>query len=122
MFVRKVAVRLKPNSLREFTNLMEYEILPWLRKQQGFRDLITLAVPDELEVATISFWDHPGDALAYDSSGYQEVLSILANLLDGVPYLKTFNVLTSTFQSDGPLPESQAEHLQEGRSSARATF
>ena len=55
MIARKVAARLKPNSLTEFTNLMEYEILPWLRKQEGFLDLITLAVPGSREVATISF-------------------------------------------------------------------
>ena len=35
MFARKVAARLKPNSLTEFTNLMECEILSWLRKQEG---------------------------------------------------------------------------------------
>jgi hypothetical protein len=33
MFARKVAARLKPNSLAGFTNLMEREVLPWLRKQ-----------------------------------------------------------------------------------------
>ena len=57
MFARKVSVRLKPNSLDKFTNLMEREILPWLRRQKGFLDLITLALPDGSEVATISFWD-----------------------------------------------------------------
>jgi len=46
MFARKVAARLKPNSLPEFTNLMSSEILPWLRTQDGFLDLITLAAPD----------------------------------------------------------------------------
>jgi hypothetical protein len=46
MFARKVAVLLKPDTLPEFTNLMEREILPWLRKQEGFLDLITLAVTD----------------------------------------------------------------------------
>ena len=116
MFVRKVAVRLKPNSLTEFTNLIEYEILPWLRKQEGFRDLITLAVPDGREVTTISFWEDRADALAYNSGGYPEVLGMLAKLFDGVPYLKTFNVVTSTFQTVGPLPEPEAEHLPEGRS------
>ena len=57
MFARKVSVRLKPNSLDKFTNLMEHEILPWLRRQKGFLDLITLSLPDGSEVATISFWD-----------------------------------------------------------------
>jgi len=97
MFARKVAARLKPNSLREFTNLMEREILPWLRRQEGFMDLIILAVPDDAEVATISFWDRQGNADAYSASGYPQVLGILASLLDAPPYVKTFDVVGSTF-------------------------
>ena len=98
MVARKVAACLKPNSLREFTNLMEREVLPWLRKQEGFLDLIILAVPHCREVATISFWDDKGNAQAYDSGGYPEALKILAKLLDGTPYVKTFDVVSSTFQ------------------------
>jgi hypothetical protein len=98
MFARKVSVLLKPNSLPEFTNLVEREILPWLRKQEGFLDLIVLAAPGGGEVATISFWDHQADAESYNASGYPEVLEILQRLLDGVPYLKTFDVVSSTLQ------------------------
>ena len=97
MFARKVSARLKLNALTEFTNLMEREILPWLRTQEGFLDLIIMALPDSREVATISFWDHKGNAQAYNSSGYPEVLKILARLLDGTPYVKTFDVVSSTF-------------------------
>jgi heme-degrading monooxygenase HmoA len=98
MFARKVAARLKPNSLTEFMNLMECEILPWLRKQEGFLDLITLAVPDGREVTTVSFWDHKENAQAYNSCGYPEVLKTLGKLLDGTPYVKTFDVVSSTLQ------------------------
>jgi hypothetical protein len=97
MFARKVAARLKPNSITEFTNLIECHILPWLRQQEGFLDLITLAAPDGLEVATISFWDHQCNAQAYDASGYPQVLKILQRLLDAAPYVKTFEVVGSTF-------------------------
>ena len=98
MHARKVSVLLKPNSLQEFTNLVECEILPWLRKQEGFLDLIVLATPDGGEVATISFWDHQANAEAYNTNGYPEVLEVLQRLLDGIPYLKTFDVLSSTLQ------------------------
>ncbi len=111
MIARKVAVRLKPNSLTEFTNLMEGEILPWLRKQEGFLDLITLAVPDGREVATITFWDPKGNAQAYSSCGYPEVLKILGKLLDGTPYVKTFDVVSSTFQGAAPARPPEAENL-----------
>ena len=97
MFARKVAARLKPNSLTEFVSLMEVEILPWLREQEGFLDLITLAVPGGTEVATISFWDHEQDAQAYNSGGYPQVLKILEKLLDAAPYVKKFDVVGSTF-------------------------
>jgi heme-degrading monooxygenase HmoA len=98
MFARKVAARLKPNSLTEFTRLIEHEILPWLRKQEGFLDLITLSAPDGTEVATISFWDHEGNAQAFNSSGYPDALEILEELLDAAPYVKTFDVVHSTFR------------------------
>ena len=98
MVARKVTARLKPNSLTEFTTLLEREILPWLRNQAGFLDLITLAVPNSGEVTTISFWDDKGNAQAYNSGGYPEAVKILAKLLDGTPYVKTFDVVSSTFQ------------------------
>jgi hypothetical protein len=111
MFARGVAARLKPNTLTEFAKLMEGEILPWLRKQKGFRDLIVLAAPDGIEIAAISFWDHEANAQAYQASGYREALNILAEFLDGAPYVKTFDVVGSTFHrvALAPLPENQRQ-------------
>jgi hypothetical protein len=98
MFARKVTAQLKPNSLTEFTSLMECEILPWLRKQEGFLDLIMLVVPGGREVTSISFWDQRGNAQKYHSSGYPEVLRTLEKLMDGPPYVKIFEVVSSTLQ------------------------
>jgi heme-degrading monooxygenase HmoA len=98
MFARKVAVRLKPDALEKFVSLMDGEIVPWLRTQPGFLDLIILAAPDGSEVATISFWDEEHNAQAYNSSGYPKALKILEELLDAKPYVKTFNVVSSTLQ------------------------
>jgi hypothetical protein len=113
MFARKVAALLKPNAIPEFTNLMESEILPWLRKQEGFLDLITLAVPDSREVATISFWEHQTNAEAYNTSGYPQVLDILEKLLDAGPYVKTFDVVSSTFYGVARVRRSEPDHLRE---------
>jgi len=120
MFVRKVSVRLKPNSLSQFTNLMDREVLPWLQKQEGFLDLIILAGSDSREVATISFWDHQGNAEAHNSYGYPDVLRVLAELLDGSPYVKTLEVVRSTLHggvlAGGPETENVAHEadLAEG--------
>jgi len=107
VFARKVAVLLQPNALPLFTRLMDAKILPWLRQQPGFLDWIILAAPDGSEVATISFWDQEASAQAFNASGYPEVLQILEELLDGIPYIKTFEVVSSTLhqlarESDNP--------------------
>jgi hypothetical protein len=119
MFARKVAARLKPNSLTEFKSLMEHEILPWLRKQEGFLDLITLARTDSREVATISFWDHKRNAEAYNAGGYPAVLRILGELLDGTPYVKTFEVVSTTFQGVSLERPAQDENLVQETDSAQ---
>jgi hypothetical protein len=122
MFARKVAARLKPNALTEFANLMECEILPWLRKQEGFLDLITLAAPDGIEVATISFWDHKGNAQAYNASGYPEVFKILEKLLDGTPYVKFFEVVGSTFQRVVLVPRPEVGNLVQKTGTAQPGY
>ena len=95
MFMRKVAIRLKPGSLDAFVRVMHVRILPWLREQEGFQDLITLATSDGCEVATLTFWDHELNAQACGASCGQALLE-LEGLLDGVPYAKTFLVVGST--------------------------
>ena len=110
MVARKVAARLKPDSLVEFTKLMEREILPWLRKQEGFLDLMILAVPHCREVATISFWNDRSHAQAHSSTSYPEALKILDKLLDGTPYVKTFDVVSSTLQ-EGAITQPPEENL-----------
>ena len=98
MFARKVAVRLKPNSLEKFTTLMEQGILPWLRTQEGFLDMILLSSPDSNEVQALSFWDHEANAAAYNSSGYPAVIKSLEGLLDNAPLVKTYEIVSSTME------------------------
>ena len=51
MFARNVSLRLKPNTLREFTRIFDKEVIPMLRKQSGFRDAITFAIPGGLHTS-----------------------------------------------------------------------
>ena len=107
MFARHVAVKLKPGTLTEFTRVMDNEILPWLGKQKGFLDAITLAVPGGREIVSVTFWDREENAKAYISMGYPEVLEILKNILSGTPQVRTFDVVSSTLQKvDPPKPFS----------------
>ena len=98
MFARHVAVKLRPGALAEFIRVMDDEVLPWLRKQKGFLDTITLAVPGGKEIVSISFWDQEKNAEVYNSTSYPQALEILKKILAGTPQVRTFDVVSSTLQ------------------------
>ena len=79
----------------------------------GRLTLVVLAVLDGREVETISFWDHEGNVQTPNSSSYQEVSKILARLLDGNTYVKSFDVVSSTFQRVALAQPAEANPVQE---------
>jgi len=96
MFARNVSVRLKPNTLADFNQTFEKEIVPMLHKQPGFRDEITLASDDSLTVTAISLWDSREQAETYNTNSYPTVLKTLDKYLDGPPKVRIANVVSST--------------------------
>jgi hypothetical protein len=67
-----------------------------LRKQNGFRDELTFAVPGGLDVVAISLWDTKEYAEAYNAAGYPEVLKMLDKVLDGTPKVQVSDMISST--------------------------
>ena len=97
MFARTVRIQLQPNSAAEFGVLVENEVLPVLRKQQGFRDELTFAPADGgKEALAISLWDRKEDAEAYSRATYPQVLKTLAKVVEGTPQVLTSEVSSST--------------------------
>src|SRR6202161_4921853 len=96
MFTRNVSFHLKSNMLSDYTRTFEKDILPLLRKQNGFKDEITLAGPGGVDVSAISFWDDKNDADTYNTNTYPQVLKTLARFIEGTPQVHTFDVVTST--------------------------
>ena len=96
MIARNVTMRLKANSMAKFTQTLEKEIIPLLRKQKGCRDEITFSTPDRADAVAISFWDTKENAEAYSRGSYQEVLKALAKVIDGTPQVQTWEVANST--------------------------
>src|SRR5689334_5063364 len=92
MFARKVHMHLKPNSVAEFTQRLENDVLPLLRKQKGFQDEITFVGQSGREAFGISVWSRAEDAEAYNRATYPEVAKILASVIDGAPQVETFDV------------------------------
>ena len=96
MFARNVSIHLKSNMLSDYTRTFEKDILPLLRKQNGFRDEITFAGPGGVDVTAISLWENKTDAEAYNTNAYPEVLKTMARFIEGTPKVQTSDVVTST--------------------------
>ena len=103
MFARHVSMHLKPNTRAEFTQTIENEILPLLKKQHGFRDEIVFVPESGTEVVAISLWDKKEDAEAYLRGSYPEVMKALAKVVDGNPGVRNFEVTHSTLQKTASL-------------------
>jgi hypothetical protein len=98
MFARNISIHLKSNMLSDYTRAFDKDVLPLLRKQNGFKDEITLAGPGGVDVTTISLWENKNDADTYNTNTYPTVLKTMARFIEGTPQVHTFDVVSSTFQ------------------------
>ena len=97
MYARNVMIHLKPNSVSEFTQTLEKDILPLLRKQKGFTDEITFLAADGRDAVAISLWDRKESADQYGRDTYPQVLKGLTSLVEGTPEVQAYEVGNSTF-------------------------
>jgi hypothetical protein len=97
MFARTVSLHLKPNSVTEFTQIIEKDIIPLLRKQQGFQDEIAFVVADGTKAVSVNLWDHKEHAEAYHRGTYPSMLKALAHVVEGTPEVHLYEVSNSTF-------------------------
>jgi hypothetical protein len=97
MFARNVSIHLKSNLLSDYTRTFENDVLPLLRKQNGFKDEITFADAGEVDVTAISLWENKTDAEAYNTNTYPQVLKTMARFIEGTPKVQTSDVVNSTF-------------------------
>jgi len=97
MYARTVRLRLKPNSISEFTRTFEKDILPLLQKQDGFKDEITFLAEHGRDAVAISLWDSKESADQYSRDTYPQVLKGLTGLVEGTPEIQAYGVGNSTF-------------------------
>jgi hypothetical protein len=97
MYARNVSMNLKPNTAREFTQTFEKDILPILRKQNGFKDEITFVGTEGKDVVAISLWDRKESAEQYGRDTYPQVLKGLAKVVEGTPKVHAYEVSNSTW-------------------------
>jgi hypothetical protein len=97
MYARNVTLHLKANSVSAFTNALETDVLPVLRKQNGFQDELAFVGPNGTDAVSISMWDRKESADAYGRDVYPGVLKSLDKVVDGTPKVETYEVSNSTF-------------------------
>ena len=97
MYARNVTLNLKANSAREFTRMLETDVLPVLRKQNGFKDEITFVAENGKEALAISLWENKENAEAYSRDTYPALLRSLAKIVEGTPQVEAYEVANSTF-------------------------
>ena len=101
MFARNAHFRMKSLTMAsEFARTFENEILPLLRKQEGFKGEITFSNPGSLEHIAISLWENKRHARAYDTDVYPQVLKILSSVINGTPKIRTYEAVTLKLDHD----------------------
>ena len=97
MFARNVSFHMKSHMLADYARSFDKDILPLLRKQNGFKDEITFSGPGGVDVNAISLWDNKANADTYNTNYYPEVLKTMARFIEGTPTVHTSEVVSSAF-------------------------
>ncbi len=103
MFTHKLSMHLKNDGALAFKHKIENELIPLLRKQEGFLHEITFLYLSGREVEAFGLWETAEHAEAYNRRTYPEVLRMLASVIEGSPRVQTYEVLSSTTRETFPV-------------------
>jgi quinol monooxygenase YgiN len=92
-FAREVHFQIKSGKETEFNNLFEKEVLPILRKQNGFQEEVTLVNPKG--AVAISLWDNRQHAETYGTAAYPQVLAKLTPVIAGTPTVEIYETAST---------------------------
>ncbi len=96
MFSRIVQCTLKNNRIDEARQTFSTEVIPQLRKQPGFIDLLESLDPNTGRFICTSLWRTREDADRYHNSEYNRNLTRMRDFLEEEPTVDTLQVETST--------------------------
>ena len=96
MFARIVTMNLKSGEATGFAQAIDDQVIPMLRKFNGFRDEIAMTSTDGKQAVGISFWQRREDAEAYHRAGFADVMKALSKHIEGTPTIKECEVTNST--------------------------
>lgn len=101
MFLRHIEFTCKTEKTNELRTLYTRDILPILRRQNGFVDTMLFVnenKPDTL--LAISLWKTKNDAEMYHKTDFPKIMDLLKPHLKGTPTIENYNVEYSTMHKD----------------------
>ena len=85
---RSVRFDIATDKNEEFHTIFRNDILPILKKQDGFRN--ELLMVDNEHVLTISVWSNLDSARKYESATYPQIDKALRPVMSGKPTVETY--------------------------------
>jgi heme-degrading monooxygenase HmoA len=96
MFARIVEFILKPEKKEEFLKVVRNEVLPILKSQPGFLEILPFVPESKTEkMITVTLWTEQQNAKRYEREVYPRVAEILRPYLTTAVTFKHYNVETS---------------------------
>ena len=86
---RSVRFDIAKDRNEEFLKLFKTEVLPVLKKQDGFKDELLLV--NDQHVLAISVWNNADAARKYETATYPQVDKALRPVMTGTPTIETFD-------------------------------
>jgi heme-degrading monooxygenase HmoA len=100
MFARIINCEVKLEKKEEFVKVIKNEVLPILKKQTGFLEVLPF-FPERMKeelVITISLWATKADAERYEREFYPKVLNILKPYLAATVNVNHYTLETAVCQ------------------------
>ena len=97
MYARMVKGQFKPDKFEFVTRTLEKDVIPLLRKQNGFKDELSFFDKNMKEGYAISFWDNKADLEKYERDVYPKVHEKMAEAFVSKPTTHDFEVSNSTW-------------------------
>ena len=83
MFARINTIQLKPGTLPTYLRVLQMEILPMLRDQQGFVNASTVCESSE-NIHMVTIWDSVKNLENYHNGVFQDICHLLSEVNDGI--------------------------------------
>ncbi len=99
MFARIIEFVPKTETKDEFVKVVRNEVLPLLKKQPGFLEILPLFPENTTEkMITVSLWTEKKMAERYEHDAYPKVEGILKPFLSSPVIIKNYNLETTLCQ------------------------